>query len=158
MRASRFLSTLFVALVQVGFPVETNTNVKADLLYPKESIDENIDHLEQAAQRLISQFGKTVDEAELQLLTRVVQAVEALKTAYRDSLTVTFDKLSTERQADFFSIEGLINDVNDDIANSIGNFATIEQRFGNTLTRVLRGSQAPWVLSYSPVSFLLKAG
>jgi hypothetical protein len=156
MRTRRFLAASLFALVQIGFPVGINTNTKADLLYPKESIDENIAHLEAAAQRLMAQFGNTVDEATLLLLTRAVQAIEAMRTAYHDSLTSTLESLSKERQADFFSLETLVNDANDHITNSIGDIAAIEQRFSNTLIRVLRGSQAPWVLSYSPVSFLLE--
>ena len=124
-----------------------------DLLYPRESINDNIDHMEQATRRLIELFGKTVDETTLRLLTRTLLAIDDLKIAYRDSLDLTFDKISAERRSAFYDISALLQQTDDALSRDIGNISEIEQRFSNTLTRVLRGPQTPWLLSYSPVAF-----
>jgi hypothetical protein len=107
-----------------------------DLIYPKRSINENIDHLEGAARPLIELFGKTVDEATLQLLTRTVQAIDSLKIAYRDSLTSTFEKISAERQADFFAIATVLQDVDAVVLKNVGEISDIEKRLSNTLIRL----------------------
>ena len=143
-----------LTLASFGFGGHAEAQL-GDLIYPKKSINENIDNLESATRRLIELFGKTVDEQTLQLLARSVQAIDALKISYRDSLRSTFDEISKERQADFYALASILNEANAAVSKNVGEISDIEKRLSNTLIRLSRASQEPWLLSYSPVAFLL---
>jgi hypothetical protein len=47
-----------------------------------------------------------------------------------------------------------VQDANAAVSQNVGEISDLEKRLSNTLIRLSRGSQAPWVLSYSPVAFL----
>lgn len=124
------------------------------ILYPEKNVEKNIAHLEATVKSLISRFGSEIDQQTLQILARAVQAIDSLKIAYHGSLNQIFEKMSSERQDTFYAIGNVLEEIDDTISNNLEDVSDIEKRLSDTLVKMSRASQTPWLLSYSPVSFL----
>jgi len=121
-----------------------------ELLYPEQGIDDNIDHLEEVIQSLITESGQTVDTSILKALQSTLAAVQSARFAYADALEQTIGEVGQQRAALLYDLAGQITQLEGFVGNQVNTFSEAEQRFSNTLTEVARAPKLPFVIGVDP--------
>lgn len=145
----QFTAVLAFSLTVLG-DHESRAQGAADLLYPEQSVNRNIDHLESALDGLIEKFGTTLDRSTLKAIQHLMGVVGSAKLAMSDVADDALDDLSKERRIVIYEIAEMITRFDRIAYESVDEFSNIEQRFSNTLYDVMRAERTPLVLDIEP--------
>lgn len=144
------LYATFLLLFTVFSTEQTFAGSVGDLLYPKDNINKNIDHLEEGVQRLISKFGRTVDDSVLEALQSTLAAVQSARLAFRNEMGITINDIGRQRAALLYDLANQVVELEKFADKQVNNFSEAEQRFTNGITEALRAPKIPFVIGVDP--------
>jgi len=147
---SRRRAIAILILAWAASPLPSSSQSLGDLLYPKDSINANIDRLQSAVQSLIDTFGKTVDDATLKALERALTGVQSARVAYSGALNQTMAAVGQQRAALLYQLADQVLELKKAFGSGTTQLGESEQRVTHTLEEIARSSQAPWVIDYEP--------
>jgi hypothetical protein len=123
-------------------PVQALPSI-GDLLYPKDSVNDNIDRLEAALQALLQQFGNTVDTQTLNAMKRMVSTLQSARLAYGDALSMTLKDVGDQRAALLYDVQNQMLELQNALTGVANTLSVTEQRTSNTLLSVARAKRIP---------------
>ncbi|AXV74052.1 hypothetical protein CJO75_12670 [Ralstonia solanacearum] len=150
MRRPLALLTLTTSLLVAYVPPATALPSLGDLLYPTDSINDNISKLEGALRDLIEQFGNTVDAQTLKTMQRMLATLQSARLAYADVLNTTLEGIGEQRAALLYDVHNQLLELQKSLAGAGNTLSLTEQRVSSTLLSVSRAKRLPLLLEFDP--------